>query len=506
MFAKAINCEHAPVAEPCNECPSCLGITQGSISDVLEIDAASNNGVDEIRDIRDKVKYAPSAVEYKVYIIDEVHMLSMGAFNALLKTLEEPPGHVIFILATTEPHKIPPTIISRCQRFEFRKISVNDIVERLSTVVNNEGTQVEDEALQIVARAAEGGMRDALSLIDQAISYSDENVTTEDVLAVTGSVSQQYLGNLVECIRENDVSRALRIIDEMMGKGKDPVRFMEDFIYYYHDMLLYQTSPQLEHMLERVMVDEQFRTLSEEMQPEVIYEIIHTLSKAQQEMKWTNHPRIFLEVVMVQLCQQFMMQANGADRLQAIMNRMQQLEKELEQVKKNGVPAGVQQEVRETRAAPKPVRTGSMKIPVGRVNEVLKQAKRQDLEQLKAVWGELLGRLKAYNKVAFAVLLENSEPVAASDDTYVLAFQYEIHCKMASENREAMDTVEQTLFELLSKRLNMIAIPKSEWGKIREDFLQREGGSSEESPEKKEDPLIEEAVKLVGQELIEIKE
>jgi len=506
VFAKAINCEHAPVAEPCNECPSCLGITQGSISDVLEIDAASNNGVDEIRDIRDKVKYAPSAVEYKVYIIDEVHMLSMGAFNALLKTLEEPPGHVIFILATTEPHKIPPTIISRCQRFEFRKISVNDIVERLSTVVNNEGTQVEDEALQIVARAAEGGMRDALSLIDQAISYSDETVTTEDVLAVTGSVSQQYLGNLVECIRENDVSRALRIIDEMMGKGKDPVRFMEDFIYYYRDMLLYQTSPQLEHMLERVMVDEQFRTLSEEMQPEVIYEIIHTLSKAQQEMKWTNHPRIFLEVVMVQLCQQFMMQANGADRLQAIMNRMQQLEKELEQVKKNGVPAGVQQEVRETRAAPKPVRTGSMKIPVGRVNEVLKQAKRQDLEQLKAVWGELLGRLKAYNKVAFAVLLENSEPVAASDDTYVLAFRYEIHCKMASENREAMDTVEQTLFELLSKRLNMIAIPKSEWGKIREDFLQREGGSSEESPEKKEDPLIEEAVKLVGQELIEIKE
>ena len=176
-------------------------------------------------------------------------------------------------------------------------------------------------------------------------------------------------------------------------------------------------------------------------------------------MKWTNHPRIFLEVVMVQLCQQFMMQANGADRLQAIMNRMRQLEKELEQVKRM-VCRLVCGRKSERRAAPKPVRTGSMKIPVGRVNEVLKQAKRQDLEQLKAVWGELLGRLKAYNKVAFAVLLENSEPVAASDDTYVLAFQYEIHCKMASENREAMDTVEQTLFELLSKRLNMIAIPK----------------------------------------------
>ncbi|MGG0274600.1 DNA polymerase III subunit gamma/tau [Bacillus rhizoplanae] len=505
VFAKAINCEHAPTAEPCNECPACLGITQGAISDVLEIDAASNNGVDEIRDIRDKVKYAPSEVRYKVYIIDEVHMLSMGAFNALLKTLEEPPQHVIFILATTEPHKIPPTIISRCQRFEFRKISVHDIVERLTTVVNNEGTKVDEEALQIVARAAEGGMRDALSLIDQAISYSDEVVTVEDVLAVTGSVSQRYLANLVECIYENDVSKALRIVDDIMNQGKDPLRFMEDFIYYYRDMLLYQTSPQLEDMLERVIVDDSFRKLSQDMQPEIIYEIIHTLSKSQQEMKWTNHPRIFLEVVMVQLCQQFAMKANGADRLQAVLQRMQQLEQELENMKQHGVPVSVQQEVKETRVTPKPTRSGSMKIPVGRVHEVLKQATRKDLEQLKSAWGELLERLKNSNKVAYAVLLENSEPVAASTTSYVLAFKYEIHCKMASENREATDTVEQILFELFGKRLQMIAIPKSEWGKIREGFLQHEGNPSEEA-EKPKDPLIEEAVKIVGEQLIEIRE
>ncbi|MGG2017264.1 DNA polymerase III subunit gamma/tau [Bacillus sp. S10(2024)] len=505
VFAKAINCEQAPTAEPCNQCPACLGITQGAISDVLEIDAASNNGVDEIRDIRDKVKYAPSEVRYKVYIIDEVHMLSMGAFNALLKTLEEPPQHVIFILATTEPHKIPPTIISRCQRFEFRKISVQDIVERLTTVVNNEGTKVDEEALQIVARAAEGGMRDALSLIDQAISYSDEVVTVEDVLAVTGSVSQRYLANLVESIYENDVSKALRLVDDIMNQGKDPLRFMEDFIYYYRDMLLYQTSPKLEDMLERVIVDDSFRKLSQEMQPEVIYEIIHTLSKSQQEMKWTNHPRIFLEVVMVQLCQQFAMKANGADRLQVVLQRMQQLEQELEKVKQHGVPVSMQQEVRETKATPKPSRSGSMKIPVGRVHEVLKQATRKELEQLKSAWSELLERLKSYNKVAYAVLLENSEPVAASTTSYVLAFKYEIHCKMASENREATDTVEQILFELFGKNLQMIAIPKSEWGKIREGFLQSEGDSSEEA-EKPKDLLVEEALKIVGEQLIEIKE
>ena len=173
IFAKALNCEHAPTNEPCNECSVCKGITDGSISDVIEIDAASNNGVDEIRDIREKVKYAPSVGKYKVYIIDEVHMLSIGAFNALLKTLEEPPGHVIFILATTEPHKIPLTILSRCQRFDFHKISAQTISDRLTVVLNHQQIEIDPEALMMLSRAAEGGMRDALSILDQAISYCD---------------------------------------------------------------------------------------------------------------------------------------------------------------------------------------------------------------------------------------------------------------------------------------------------------------------------------------------
>ncbi|WP_028401889.1 DNA polymerase III subunit gamma/tau [Ectobacillus panaciterrae] len=503
VFAKAINCEHAPAAEPCNQCPSCLGITNGSIGDVLEIDAASNNGVDEIRDIRDKVKYAPSSVRYKVYIIDEVHMLSIGAFNALLKTLEEPPKHVIFILATTEPHKIPPTIISRCQRFEFRKISVRDIVERLTTVIDNEGTKVSDEALHIVARAAEGGMRDALSLLDQAISYSENEVTVEEVLAVTGSVSQRHLGHLAQCIYENDVPQALRIVDAIMNQGKDSLRFMEDFIYYFRDMLLYQTSPQLEDMLERVVADEEFRELSGKISANTIYEVIHTLSKSQQEMKWTNHPRIFLEVVMVKLCQQFMLQTNGADRLQSVLQRMQEMEQELKQLKQNGVPIAQESSATEQRKAPKaPARTG-IRLPIGRIHEILKKATRKDLEKLKGVWGEVLEQLKAKSKVAYAVLLENSEPVAAASDSYVLAFQYEIHCKMAGENLEGTETAEQILFELLGKRLHMIAVPKSEWGKIREDFLKNE---PTEETKKKEDPLVEEAIKLVGQQLVEIQE
>ncbi|MFX3622527.1 MAG: DNA polymerase III subunit gamma/tau [Ectobacillus sp.] len=504
VFAKAINCERAPIAEPCNQCAACLGITNGSISDVLEIDAASNNGVDEIRDIRDKVKYAPSSVRYKVYIIDEVHMLSIGAFNALLKTLEEPPKHVIFILATTEPHKIPPTIISRCQRFEFRKISIHDIVERLTTVTRNERVEIQEEALQIVARAAEGGMRDALSLLDQAISYSEDTVTAEDVLAVTGSVSQKHLAELVKCIYENNVPQALRIVDEMMDQGKDPLRFMEDFIYYYRDMLLYQTSPQLADMLERVIVDEEFQELSSKISSETIYEVIHTLSKSQQEMKWTNHPRIFLEVVIVKLSQQFAVSNQGNNKLQALLQRMQEMEQELKQLKQNGVSVvQVQDAAASERKTSKPSRAGGFRVPVGRVNEVLKKAKRKELEQLKGIWGELLEQLKKQNKVSYAVLLENSEPVAASSDSYVLAFKYEIHCKMASENQDGIETTEQLLLNIIGRKMQMIAIPKAEWGKIREDFLQNE---QTEDTKQKEDPLVEEAIKLVGQHLVEIKE
>lgn len=209
-----------PIAEPCNECPACLGITDGSVPDVIEIDAASNNGVEEIRDIRDKVKYTPNAVKYKVYIIDEVHMLTIGAFNALLKTLEEPPKHVIFILATTEPHKIPLTIISRCQRFDFKRITSQDIAGRMSHIANETSLEYDEKALQIIARAAEGGMRDALSLLDQAISFSTGKVTVEDALTVTGSISQNSLNRLARAVHNKDVSKHSALLRSCSCRGR----------------------------------------------------------------------------------------------------------------------------------------------------------------------------------------------------------------------------------------------------------------------------------------------
>src|SRR5690606_9058915 len=213
IFAKAINCEQSPVNEPCLQCDACRGIQDGSISDIIEIDAASNNGVDDIREIRDKVKYAPTAVKYKVYIIDEVHMLSTGAFNALLKTLEEPPRHVIFILATTEPHKIPLTIISRCQRFDFKRISHQTIVERLKYILQEEGITYDENAIVHIALTAEGGMRDALSLLDQTIAYSDnQHIKMEDVLAVTGSISQTQMIEMTTALVNQNGREALNIL------------------------------------------------------------------------------------------------------------------------------------------------------------------------------------------------------------------------------------------------------------------------------------------------------
>ncbi|MCF6139618.1 DNA polymerase III subunit gamma/tau [Pseudalkalibacillus berkeleyi] len=526
IIAKAVNCAKAPVAEPCNECEACLGITKGSNSDVIEIDAASNNGVDEIRDIRDKVKYAPSSVQYKVYIIDEVHMLSIGAFNALLKTLEEPPAHVIFILATTEPHKIPLTIISRCQRFDFRRITSHAIVKRMQTVIASQNVPVEEEALQLVARAAEGGMRDALSILDQAVSYSEDTVTTEDVLAVTGSVSQTFLSEMTRSFQEHQVVDALRQIDQLMDKGKDPIRFINDLIFYYRDMLLYQAAPNLEEVLDRAQVDQEFEMLAKKIQGDWIYQVIDILNKAQQEMKWTNHPRIHLELAIVKLCQEESApKPSGQTDVQPLINRIEQLEKELTKLKEQGVPAASSDAAQEPA---KPKRTFQSKTPkskasTGRIKEMLKGASKKDLQLLRSKWGDIMERIKSRMVNAHAWMI-NATPVASSDNAFLLAFQHELHSQMAvKENiRECVESVVQ---ETLGQQMTMMTILEEDWEKVKQSFIeeQRQSDSTdiieeeepstdsiEDKPEsnskKEEDPIVEEAVKLFGSEYVEVED
>ncbi|AGT30477.1 DNA polymerase III subunit gamma/tau [Geobacillus genomosp. 3] len=502
IFAKAVNCEHAPAAEPCNECPACLGITNGTVPDVLEIDAASNNRVDEIRDIREKVKFAPTSVRYKVYIIDEVHMLSIGAFNALLKTLEEPPKHVIFILATTEPHKIPATIISRCQRFDFRRIPLSAIVSRLKYVANAQGVEASAEALSAIARAADGGMRDALSLLDQAISFSDGQLQFDDVLAMTGAASFAALANFIEAIHRKDTAAVLQQFEAMMAQGKDPNRLVEDLILYYRDLLLYKTAPHVEGAIQIAVVDETFTALSETIPLSDLYGAIELLNKSQQEMKWTNHPRLLLEVALVKLCHQPAVSSLSASELEPLVKRIETLEAELRRLKEQS--SAPLSSAASAKKPAKAVKIGGYKAPVGRIHELLKQATHEDLALVKGRWADVLDTLKRQHKVSHAALLQESEPVAASASAFVLKFKYEIHCKMATDPASSVkENVEAILFELTNRRFDMIAIPEEEWGKIREEFIRNKEAKTEKS---EEEPLIAEAKRLFGEELIEIKE
>ena len=509
ILAKAVNCERGPIAEPCNECDSCKGITDGSISDVIEIDAASNNGVEEIRDIRDKVKFAPSAVSYKVYIIDEVHMLSIGAFNALLKTLEEPPKHVIFILATTEPHKIPLTIISRCQRFDFKRITSQDIVHWMKHIAEEAQVETEEKALHIIARAAEGGMRDALSLFDQTISFSQGRVTLEDALTVTGSVAQSHLNKLAKAVHEKDTATAIMALEDLIYHGKDPARFTEDFILYFRDMLLYKTAPNLEESLQRVLLDDEFKSLSEVISPTQIYEYIETLNKTQQEMKFTNNARIYLEVSLVKLCQTAAHASSPAESgdYQALMGKIAELENELRQLKAQGIPAAAP----EVSGQPvkKPARSSKgFRAQSGKIQKVLKEATRQDLNLIKSRWGDMLEMLNQRQMRSQAALLNDAEPVAASSTAFVLKFKYEIHCQMAMDNHIFLETITAVLQEFTGNTYQTVGVPEDQWMKIREEFIQhgQNEGESSETPSMEEDPFIAEAKKLVGADLLEVKD
>ncbi|WP_164670592.1 DNA polymerase III subunit gamma/tau [Virgibacillus doumboii] len=508
IFAKTINCEKAPVKEPCNECAACRGIQDGSISDIIEMDAASNTSVEDIREIRDNVKYATSSVPYKVYIIDEVHMISVNAFNALLKTLEEPPKHVVFILATTEPHKIPLTILSRCQRFDFKPISSQSIVERMQSIIDAEEVTVTAEALETVALAAEGGMRDALSILDQAISYSDEGVELEDVLAVTGGVSQDILTDIAGAMHEKDVQKALSLLDELIQNGKDPARFVYDLIYFSRDLLLYKSAPSLEGVLERAIIDENFKQLAENVSMEWIQDAIMHLNQCQQEIKWTNSPKVFIEIALLTITNKDNRkteESNAADSeaVTRLVSRLEYLEKELTALKEAPVNTGRQAPANEPRRPQQRSTKNSYKVPYEKIRNVLNEAEKPALKEVQSQWAAFLNKLKTTSAPAHATI-QDSKPAAASEQALVVQFKYEIHCSLFLDNR---DTVESVLTSVTGKKLTIIPIPANNWQELRNEYISKqEQAATKEENQQGEDPLVEEARKLVGDELLEIHE
>ena len=304
IFAKAVNCEHPVDGSPCGECPTCRAIAAGTSMNVIEIDAASNNGVDNIREIREEVAYRPTEGKYKVYIIDEVHMLSAGAFNALLKTLEEPPSYVIFILATTEVYKIPITILSRCQRYDFHRISIDTITARLSDILKAEGVQAEEKAVRYVAKAGDGSMRDSLSLLDQCIAfYLGQELTYDKVLEVLGAVDTEVFSHMLREIIAGNILNTLSLLERLVIEGKELSQFVNEFTWYLRNLLLVKSSDDMEDVLD--MSSENLALLKEEAQmiePEVLMRYIRIFSDLANQVKYSSQKRILIEIALIKLC------------------------------------------------------------------------------------------------------------------------------------------------------------------------------------------------------------
>lgn len=346
IFAKAVNCEHPVDGNPCGECASCRAIASGASMNVIEIDAASNNGVDNIREIRDEVAYSPTEGKYKVYIIDEVHMLSIGAFNALLKTLEEPPSYVIFILATTEAHKIPVTILSRCQRYDFRRITTETITDRLKELMETEQVEVEDRALTYIAKAADGSMRDALSLLDQCIAfYLGQDLKYENVLEVLGAVDTAVFAEMLSYILKADTYACMQLLEQIIMQGRDLGQFVSDFVWYLRNLLLVKTTDdeaKAEDIID-VSADnlEQLKKDSKQVDVDTLMRYIRVLSELANELKFSTQKRIKVEVTLIKLTRPAMEQRQD---MGDVISRITLLEQEMQEAMealKNGVAAGI---------------------------------------------------------------------------------------------------------------------------------------------------------------------
>lgn len=352
LFAKSVNCENPVDGSPCGQCRSCQTIASGASVNVIEIDAASNNGVDNIREIIDEVSYSPVEGKYKVYIIDEVHMLSIGAFNALLKTLEEPPSYVIFILATTEVHKIPITILSRCQRYDFKRITIETIAERLRELMDKEQVQVEEKALRYIAKTADGSMRDALSLLDQCIAFHfGEELTYDKVLDVLGAVDTEVFARLLEMIQARDITGCIALLEEVVMQGRELTQFVTDITWYLRNLLLVKTSDSdIEDVID-VSSDNlaRLKTEAETMDAEEIMRQIRIFSELSGQIKYATQKRILIEMTLIKLCRPAMETTNDA-----VVARVKDLEEKIEKGVVQTAPVAIQSTETVTAAAPRP--------------------------------------------------------------------------------------------------------------------------------------------------------
>ena len=494
IFAKAMNCPNQKDGEPCNDCYICQAITEGSLEDVIEIDAASNNGVDEIRDIRDKSTYAPSLAKHKVYIIDEVHMLSTGAFNALLKTLEEPTENVVFILATTELHKIPATILSRVQRFEFKSIKTQDIIEHIEWILEQEGIDFEQEGVQIIARRAEGGMRDALSILDQALSLTQENRLTTDIAEeITGSISLGALDAYVAALIAHDAVAALDNLNLIFDSGKNMARFVTDLLQYLRDLIIVKTGGENHHASELFL--ENLKTPQE-----TLFAMIDMATKSLADIKNSLQPKIYTEMMTIRLAEEKagldQIPDNLGEELSNLKQEIQELKQQLANVGSQPAPAAKKSEAR-------PQKAKTYRVDRNKVNAILEEAvenpdlARSNLTKLQNAWGEIIESLAGADKA----LLIGSQPVAANENHAILAFESHFNAEQTMK-RENLNTM---FGNLLSNAAgfspDILAISLEDWTQIRAEFSARSRGNKAEAAEKQEERLIPEGFDFLAEKI-----
>lgn len=496
IFAKAINCPNQVDGEPCNNCFICDSITKGSLDDVIELDAASNNGVDEIREIRDKSTYAASQATYKVYIIDEVHMLSTGAFNALLKTLEEPTENVVFVLATTELQKIPATIISRVQRFAFKSITIGDIRTYLAKIMADEGLEFDGKALDVIAKAAEGGMRDALSLLDQALSFSSGKLEENDALLVTGSIAADALVTYVAALFEHDEAKALMELDKIFSEGKNMLRFTEDLLAYLRDLLLDKNS---------------------QYDRGQIFSWIDIAIESLKTIKETTQTKIAADVMTMRLAeigQNNLLTASQGEIPNQLTAEIATLKTEINQLKAQISAGQIQVNsdsqnnllTEKVKGSSKPIASKKRQINKDLIYKALAEATNEARKAALSAWPELVASV---TKPADRALLNNTAPVAASENFLVVTFPHENLAKRVSENEELQLFCGNLLSSIVGFAPEIISLAEQDWQEVRAEYvsnLKSENVQEDEEDEKEPDETVNLAKELFGEKVVEIND
>lgn len=486
VLAKAVNCPHSEEGEPCNECASCRRITDGSSMDVLEIDAASNRGIDEIRDLREKVNLSPVEGPYKVYIIDEVHMLTTEAFNALLKTLEEPPGHVVFILATTDPRKIPATILSRCQRFDFRQIAVEVILARLREVAELAGATVEEEGLYLIARQAQGGLRDALGLLDQCLAGGAKEVSLQEVAALLGAVEDEVLLEFHQKAFTGDVGGCLLLFDRFLSEGRELKQFVSDLTLFYRNLLLTRLGGKAREIVTAAPeVRERLADAAREISQAQLQAVLRMLNKVENEVKWSGQARILVELGIINLVE-ILTQGAGTGEAEPepqapVKTRTFNAAPGLQKVVK---PKAGETEVKPVRGVvpPSPKPAGEPAVALGG---------KIDLETLKNRWGSFLEVLRKKAHASYEAFLKEAEVCSLEGTTVICEFpaDHRFH-KERMEDPQVKQKVEQVLRDYFGAPLVL---------KCR---LENEAVAAPVQQE--ENQIIKKAIEIFGGELVDI--